>query len=202
VFSGIVEELGSVRELRRQGDLFQLVIGCGKVREGLTIDESVAVNGTCLTVVELGDDRFSVDIAPETTRLSNVGVVKAGDRVNLERSVTLATRLGGHLVQGHVDGMAILTSRTREGNSEIVSFALPPDLARYVVLKGFIAVDGVSLTTTAVTEDSFSVSLIPHTAKLTTLGLRMPGDRVNIEVDLIGKYVERLLRGDRAEPVL
>ncbi|MHB8621677.1 MAG: riboflavin synthase [Chloroflexota bacterium] len=194
MFTGIVEELGRVAEVTREGSTFRLTVEGERVMDGLAVDESVAVNGTCLTVVALADRRFSVDVAPETARLSNVGQLEAGERVNLERSVSMSTRLGGHYVQGHVDGMAELVSRQAEGNSQVLAFRLlDAGLGRYIVMKGYVAVDGISLTTTTVGAEGFGVALIPHTASLTTLGFRRPGDRVNIEVDIIGKYVERLL---------
>jgi riboflavin synthase len=199
MFTGIVEELGEVVRLTDTGGDSGLVAVRGPV---VTSDarhgDSIAVNGVCLTVVDVHGDVFTADMMGETLRRSSLGALRAGDPVNLERAATLGSRLGGHLVQGHVDGVGELLGRDPAEQWETVRFSLPTDIARYLVEKGSITVDGVSLTVTAVTDDSFSVGLIPTTLKLTTLGHKRIGEPVNLEVDVIAKYVERLL-GERNE---
>jgi riboflavin synthase len=198
MFTGIVEELGEVVRLVDTGAHAALVTVRGPV---VTADarhgDSIAVNGVCLTVVGVEDDVFTADVMGETLRRSSLGALRPGDPVNLERAATLGTRLGGHLVQGHVDGVGEIAGREPAEQWETVRFGLPAQVARYVVEKGSITVDGVSLTVAEVGEDWFSVGLIPTTLKLTTLGHKSVGDPVNLEVDVIAKYVERLL-GHRA----
>ncbi|MDT0268865.1 riboflavin synthase [Streptomyces sp. DSM 44915] len=193
MFTGIVEELGQVVAVERLGDSARLRLRATTVVEDAAHGSSIAVNGACLTVVELGPDGFTADVMAETLTRSSLGGLAPGDRVNLERPMALGGRLGGHLVQGHVDGTAEVLAREPGERWESVTFALPPALARYVVEKGSIAVDGVSLTVVAAGADRFSVGLIPTTLELTTLGHRQPGDLVNLEVDLLAKHVERLL---------
>jgi riboflavin synthase len=200
MFTGIVEELGTVAALDVSPDGGRLSIQAEKVSDGLQVDESVATNGVCLTVVAVDSQRFEADLAPETLSRTNLGRLGPGDRVCLERSVTLQTRLGGHLVQGHVDGTATVVEASVQGIQRLMRFQTGPDIMRYVVTKGFVAIDGASLTVVEVDERSFSIALIPHSAELTTLGLRQVGDAVNVEVDLFAKYVERLL-DQRAEAV-
>jgi riboflavin synthase len=202
VFTGIVEEVGTVVVREDQADAARLQIRARKVLEDVALGDSIAVNGVCLTVTGVDHDVWSTDVMAETLRRSSLGKAEAGASVNLERAVTPHTRLGGHLMQGHVDGVGTLVSRDPSEHWEVVRIALPPALARYVVEKGSIAVDGVSLTVSAVSpadlpEPWFEVSLIPTTLRETTLGARTPGDPVNLEVDVIAKYVERLL-GARA----
>jgi riboflavin synthase len=201
VFTGIVEELGEVTAVEKyggRGDSAARLTVRGKV---VTTDakpgDSIAVNGVCLTVVDIGGDTFTADVMKETLDRSALRGVRPGDPVNLERAATLATRLGGHLVQGHVDGTGVVVSRTPGERWEVVRIALPPELNRYVVQKGSITVDGVSLTVSDVDAESFAVSLIPTTLQLTTLGGRQPGEPVNLEVDVIAKYVEKLAGGTR-----
>jgi riboflavin synthase len=189
VFTGIVEERGRVRSVRDS----RLVVECGTVAVDAEEGASMAVNGVCLTVIERSKDALAFDLAPETLARSTVGDLVPGDPVNLERPVTLVTRLGGHLVQGHVDGVGRVESVERAGDSATMHISLSDGLGRYVVEKGSIAVDGVSLTVAGVTEAGFAVSLVPHTLAMTTLGWRRPGDEVNVEVDVLSKYVERLL---------
>jgi riboflavin synthase len=196
VFTGIVEELGTVREANGG----RLVVAATTVGQDSLPGASVAVNGVCLTVVERspdGDDggwSLAFDVSEETVRRSALGSVRPGDRANLERPVTLLTRLGGHLVQGHVDGVADVRTATDDADGgRTVQFGLPGELARYVVEKGSIAVDGVSLTVTNVERDGFGVALVPFTLSATTLGRKAPGDPVNLEVDVMAKYVERLM---------
>jgi len=194
MFTGIVEELGTVIGIEPLTDSARIRIEGPLVTSDAVHGASIAVNGVCLTVVEFGDGQFSADVMNETLLRSSLGELKAGTRVNLERPVTLAARLGGHLVQGHVDGTGQIVSRTPSENWEIVRISLPDDLGRYVVEKGSITVDGVSLTVVDAERDSFSVSLIPTTLELTTLGYKTAGDPVNLEVDVVAKYVERMMQ--------
>lgn len=200
MFTGIVEELGEVCRLDWHGEGGVLEVVCPPIATGVREGDSVAVDGVCLTVVATGKEAFSVDVMKETFDRSTLGGLAPGAVVNLERAATLATRLGGHLVQGHVDGVGTVRSRTSGDRWDDVTVTLPPGLARYVVEKGSIAVDGVSLTVVSVTDDpaQFTVSLIPTTLERTTLGRRAVGDLVNLEVDVIAKYVERLLPGVRS----
>ncbi|KAB8162638.1 riboflavin synthase [Streptomyces sp. 3MP-14] len=193
MFTGIVEELGRVVAVERLGDSARLRLRASTVVEDAAHGSSIAVNGTCLTVVEFDGEGFTADVMAETLRRSNIATLAPGDVVNLERPMALGGRLGGHLVQGHVDGTAEVLAREPGERWETVTFTLPPQLARYVVEKGSIAVDGVSLTVVEAGRDRFSVGLIPTTLDLTTLGRRQPGDLVNLEVDLLAKHVERLL---------
>lgn len=193
MFTGLVAELGSVEKLAQQGNSFHLTVAATKVMQNLKIGDSVAVNGVCLTVVRLGDASFTADVMPETVRLTNIGLLHAGDRVNLERTLRLCDGLDGHIVSGHVEGLGTIASRRPDGIAMVVTITTPPELLKYIIKKGSIAIDGISLTVTEVTETSFSVSLIPHTAKETTLGFKDVGDRVNLETDIIAKYVERML---------
>jgi riboflavin synthase len=202
VFTGIVEEVGTLVVREDQSDAAVLQIQAPRVVEGVALGDSIAVNGVCLTVTRVDGDVWSTDVMAETLSRSSLGTVTAGAPVNLERAVTPHTRLGGHLMQGHVDGVGAIVGRVLGEHWEVVRIALPMDLARYVVEKGSIAVDGVSLTVSAVSpadipEPWFEVSLIPTTLRETTLGSRAPGEPVNLEVDVIAKYVERLLGGRR-----
>jgi riboflavin synthase len=197
MFTGIVEELGEVVRRTESGDSALIAVRGPLVTADARRGDSIAVNGVCLTVIDVEDATFTADVMGETLRRSSLRTLGPGDLVNLERAVTPATRLGGHLVQGHVDGVAEIVGREPAQQWETVRFRLPPRLARYVVEKGSITVDGVSLTVVAAGEDWFSVGLIPTTLKLTTFGHKRVGDPVNIEVDVIAKYVERLL-GDGA----
>ncbi len=193
MFTGLVAELGTVEKLARQGESYHLTLAARKVLHNLKIGDSVAVNGVCLTVVQMDDAGFTADVMPETVRLTNIGSLHAGDRVNLERTLRLCDGLDGHIVSGHVEGLGVIASRRPDGIAMVVTITTPPELLRYIIKKGSIAIDGISLTVTQVTDTSFSVSLIPHTAKETTLGFKDVGDSVNLETDIIGKYVERML---------
>ena len=195
MFTGIVEELGEITAVENLGDACRFRLRGPVVTEGAKHGDSIAVNGVCLTVVEHEGDEFTADVMAETLDRSSLGALAVGSRVNLERPTAVGARLGGHIVQGHVDGVATLVRRTPAERSDELEFSLPADLARYVVEKGSIAVDGVSLTVADVTDDTFVVALIPTTLSHTTLGVRKPGDTVNIEVDLIAKYVEKLVAG-------
>ncbi|MGY1616352.1 riboflavin synthase [Geodermatophilus sp. SYSU D00691] len=214
MFTGIVEEVGTLLVREEQSDAVRLSIRARKVLDGVALGDSIAVNGVCLTVTDVRPDGdaavWGTDVMAETLSRSSLGALGAGDPVNLERAVTAHTRLGGHLVQGHVDGVGSVVSRTPGEHWEVVRIAVPPQLARYVVEKGSITVDGVSLTVSAVSplgtaggsadtapEPWLEVSLIPTTLRETTLGTRAPGDPVNLEVDVIAKYVERLLEARR-----
>jgi riboflavin synthase len=186
VFTGLVEELGRVKA--RSGD--RLEIEASLVLEDAKIGDSTAVNGCCLTVVALGPSSWEADVTEETFGRTNLGELEAGDPVNLERPVRLSDRLGGHLVQGHVDAVGEILQPVPD-----LAIRMPAGLGRYVVEKGSITVDGVSLTVVEVTDDRFTVAIIPHTAEVTTLGYKGPGDRVNLEVDVMAKYAEKLLEG-------
>lgn len=214
MFTGIVEELGEVVAVEDLGDAHPATAGGAPTRSarfrlrGPVVTEhakhgdSIAVNGVCLTVVETAAGEFTADVMAETLNRSSLGALAAGSRVNLERPMTLGGRLGGHLVQGHVDGTGTILERTPGEHWEIVKIALPAALSRYVVEKGSITVDGVSLTVVDAADDCFTISLIPTTLALTTLGIKKAGDPVNLEVDVLAKYVERLLgrgAGDSAD---
>ena len=193
MFTGLVAELGTVQRLARQGNSYHLTVGAKKVLDKLKIGDSVAVNGACLTVVRMDDSGFTADVMPETVRLTNIGSLQPGSRVNLERTLRLCDGLDGHIVSGHVEGLGTISDQRPEGIAVVVTISTPPELLKYIIKKGSIAIDGISLTVTEVTDTSFSVSLIPHTAKETTLGLKKVGDSVNLETDILGKYVERML---------
>lgn len=194
MFTGLVEEMGTVRERVPSAAGARMVIASDVVREGLAIGDSVSVNGACLTVVQLTDDSFAVDCVEETLRRTSVGDRQAGDRVNLERAMRVGDRLGGHIVQGHVDGTGTIRDITPEGDGVLMSVAADGDLLRYVVEKGSITVDGVSLTVASRQPDGFTIALIPHTMEATTLGPDTVGRRVNLEADVLAKYVEALVR--------
>lgn len=197
MFTGIVEELGEVVAVEKLEDASRFRLRGPVVTEGAGHGDSIAVNGVCLTVVDLREHEFTADVMAETLNRSSLGALTTGSRVNLERPMALGGRLGGHIVQGHVDGTGRVLERRPSENWEIVKVSLPDGLSRYVVEKGSITVDGVSLTVVDAGPDFFTISLIPTTLALTTLGIKQPGDPVNLEVDVIAKYVERLL-GDSA----
>lgn len=201
MFTGIVEELGTVAAVDDLGDAVQLSIRAEKVLEDVSLGDSIAVNGCCLTVVRHDGEVWTADVMRETLDKTSLAGIAPGDRVNLERAVTAGTRLGGHIVQGHVDGVGTLVRRSPSEHWEVVEIALPQHLARYLVDKGSITVDGVSLTVVEAGPESFTISLIPETLARTTLGLRQPGERVNLEVDVIAKYVERLCGHERTGEV-
>lgn len=192
MFTGIIETLGEVIAVE-PGDGSSTLTVRGEVVDGAAIGDSIAVNGVCLTATSIEGDDFTADVMAETLRRTTLGALTPGDAVNLERAATAATRLGGHLVQGHVDGVGRLTRRAPSGAFDEVSIELPADLLPYVVEKGSVAVDGISLTVMAVHGSEITIGLIPETLQRTTLGRRGTGDEVNIEVDVIAKYVERLL---------
>jgi riboflavin synthase len=193
MFTGIVEELGTVAAVEDQGDAVRLTVEAQTVLDDVHLGDSIAVNGCCLTVVSVDGDRWTADVMQETLEKTSLRGLAPGDRVNLERAVTVEKRLGGHVVQGHVDGVGTILTRTPSEHWEIVEISLPDGLARYVVDKGSITVDGVSLTVVEAGERSLTVSLIPETLARTTLGRKQPGGRVNLEVDVIAKHVEKLV---------
>ncbi|MFV2118475.1 riboflavin synthase [Streptomyces sp. Act-28] len=193
MFTGIVEELGEVTAVETLDDASRFRVRGPVVTQGAKHGDSIAVNGVCLTVVEREGDEFTADVMAETLKRSSLGALTVGSRVNLERPMVADGRFGGHIVQGHVDGTGTVVERTPSDNWEIVKISLPAELARYVVEKGSVTVDGVSLTVVEAGAEHFTVSLIPTTLALTTLGHKQPGDPVNLEVDVIAKYVERLL---------
>jgi riboflavin synthase len=194
MFSGIVEEMGAITVLGKTLAGTKLTILASIVMGDLKIGDSVSVNGTCLTVISRSDRDFSVEVSPETLSVTTLGLLNPGTPVNLERAVRLNERIGGHLVAGHVDGIGVIRSRHQDANAIILAIEAPQHILRYCVVKGSITVDGISLTINDVNEKGFSVAIIPHTAKVTTLGLKQVNDPVNLESDLIGKYVERLLQ--------
>jgi riboflavin synthase len=194
MFTGLVEALGAVRELSFTGAGSRLVVACPAIAGQLVLGESVAVNGACLTVVAHDGESFAFEAGPETLARTNLGALSVGDRVNLERSLRMGDRLGGHLVQGHVDGVGQVAQRLPQGEWLTVWFSCPPELAAQMVSKGSVAVDGVSLTLVDVAADRFSVALIPHTLNHTTLGFKGPGAPVNLETDLLAKYVWKCLQ--------
>jgi riboflavin synthase len=194
LFTGIVEELGTVEQIEPQTDAVRMTVRATTVLEDTGLGNSIAVNGCCLTVAERTDATWTADVMAETLAKTGLGSLTTGDRVNLERAVTAGTRLGGHLVQGHVDAVGHVVGREPGEHWDVVTISLPRDLAPYLVDKGSITVDGVSLTVVRAGDEDFTVSLIPETLRRTTLGFRSPGDAVNLEVDVIGKYVARQLQ--------
>src|SRR4051812_27725781 len=199
MFTGIVEELGTVAGVEDQGDAIRLTIHAEHVLADAGLGDSISVNGCCLTVAERDGDTWTADVMQETLDKTSLAGVQPGDRVNLERAVTPTTRLGGHIVQGHVDGVGTIASRAPSEHWEVVEVSMPPELGRYLVDKGSITVDGVSLTVVEARDDGFTVSLIPETLGRTTLGSRQVGDRVNLEVDILAKHVEKLLQYGKDE---
>jgi riboflavin synthase len=194
MFTGIVEELGRVAAIQALPDnAIRITIEGPTVLSDANLGDSICVNGVCLTVAEQNGDQFTADVMSETINRTTIGDLLAGSQVNLERPVTLATRLGGHLVQGHVDAVGAVSAREHSENWDVVTITPPRELLKYVVEKGSITIDGTSLTVSAVTDSTFSVSLIPATLEKTTLGIRQIGDRVNLEVDVLAKYVEKLV---------
>ncbi len=207
MFTGLIEETGIIRRISSSGEGAGLVIGAEKTLAGLKTGDSIAVSGPCLTVTAVGKDNFTAWAMPETLKRSNLNTMAVGQPVNLERAMALGDRLGGHLVSGHVDTVATLTGRRKQGEALLLSFDLAPDLLRYIIPKGSVALDGISLTVVEVKDNGFSVGLIPHTAARTTFGKKEIGSVINLEVDMIGKYVEKLLAprleggGDQKETI-
>lgn len=195
MFTGIIEEIGRIRSLGTGS----LVIGAEKVLEDVKLGDSIAVNGVCLTVTSFSKAQFTVDVMPETLRRTSLRELKIGSPVNLERALTLASRLGGHIVSGHVEGIGEIVSFVEEGNALLMKVRAASDLLRYIVARGSVALDGISLTVARVTEKDFTVSLIPHTREVTNLGSKQPGSSINIETDILGKYVEKMLNLEHKE---
>ena len=199
MFTGIVEEVGTATRVLKTEMGATLTIGARKVLDGTKIGDSINTNGVCLTVTGFAGHSFTVDAVAETLRRSNLGDLKSGTKVNLERAMAVGDRLGGHIVQGHVDSTAVFVNRKPEGDSWLYRFSLPDEIGRYVVLKGSIAINGISLTVAGLGDDWFEIAIIPHTIAETNIGALSQGERVNLEADVLAKYVERLLGGTRTE---
>lgn len=197
MFTGIIEELGQVKRIKTSFAISNIQILAPRVAQDLKIGDSVAVNGVCLTAVEVAADSFLADVMPETLKKSNLCELGSGDKVNLERALMLSDRLSGHFVLGHVDEVGIILDKRREGNSLLFKISISSEIADYVVAKGSITVDGISLTIVDVESNSLTVSIIPHTAEATTLGFRLRGAKVNLEADIIGKYVQKMAKADK-----
>jgi riboflavin synthase len=193
MFTGIVEELGKVRDIVRGNKSVKISIECNRIVEDIKLGDSIAVNGICLTVTGCGGNWFTADVMPETMRKTGLGMLDRHSQVNLERALRLSDRLGGHFVSGHIDGTGIIVDKTVEDNATWISIEADRDILKYIVMKGSVALDGTSLTVAYVDDKKFKVSLIPLTSSVTTLGVKKVGDRVNIECDIIGKYVEKLI---------
>jgi riboflavin synthase len=193
MFTGLIEGLGTIQAVRSSGQGRRMVVQADYSLEHVRIGDSIAVDGACLTAVAVSGKRFEVDVSPETLRTTTLGTAKIGQRVNLERSLRLSDRIDGHLVAGHVDGTGVIRDRQVAGNATVVSVAVPQALSRYLIRKGSVAVDGISLTINDCDETGFTVTIIPRTGQVTTVGFKTIGDPVNIETDMIGKYVEKFL---------
>ena len=193
MFTGIIEELGRVTAIEQQPDALRLTIGCDKVLEDLGRGDSISCSGTCLTAIEIDDKGFTADVMLETIRRSSLDGVAVGDPINLERAMSAKTRFGGHIVQGHVDGVGEFVSREKSENWDWVKIRIPAELMKYVVHKGSITLDGISLTVNDIEGDVIALSLIPETLKVTTLGYKNPGDKINVEADVLAKHIERLM---------
>ena len=200
MFTGIVEEVGYVRRVLPGSRAGAITIAARKVLDDTRIGDSIAVNGVCLTVVAMGDDEFTADVMPETLRKSGLGSLKSGDPVDLERAMAANGRFGGHIVSGHIDGTGLIKEMRQEQNAVVVSIEAPAHIMKLIVEKGSIAIDGISLTVASVAQTSFTVSIIPHTAAETVLLKKHAGDMVNLENDIVGKYVQKLLSDISAEP--
>jgi len=197
MFTGLIQSVGKVQNLKRQGDSAQLQIVSSLVDADLQLGESIAINGACLTVTDWDKSSFSVDVSPETMNCTTLGMLRPNQSVNLERALCLADRLGGHLVSGHIDCVATIRRRYQDQNAIRFEFVVPLEVMRYLVVKGSVAIDGISLTVNRVEHDMFSVAVIPHSVEKTTLKLCREGSQVNIETDLLGRYVERMLQGQK-----
>ena len=199
MFTGIIEEIGTVLDLKRTGDLQQMTIQAALVLEGTKLGDSINIEGVCQTVVEMKDAAFTVESVRETLERTTLGTLRRGNRVNLERSLRLSDRLGGHLVMGHVDGAARIVQRTDRPQGALFGFELSESLMKYIASRGSVAVDGISLTVTSASGTHFEVSIIPHTLTATALFWKRVGDRANVEVDMLARYVESVLQGEKIE---
>lgn len=199
MFTGIIEELGTLERVERGQVSAHLTIKAAEILQDVHLGDSIAVNGVCLTVVDFSRTRFTADVMGETLDKTNLGTLRLGDRVNLERAMKLGDRLGGHLVSGHIDGVGVIVDKSPHGIAQVFTIEAPEVVMRYVIRKGSVAVDGISLTVVDHTDRSFRVSIIPHTGKMTTLGFKKKGDSVNLEADMIARYVERMLEARQAE---
>jgi len=195
MFTGLIEDVGLIHEIRSTANQAVLTVSTSLPMSEISLGESIAVNGVCLTVTSFGAGVFAADVSPETLNCTSLGKLARGSRVNLERALKLSDRLGGHLVTGHVDGLAKVIERRQEGNAWLFRFQVEPSVCAFLVAKGSVTVDGISLTVNTVDEQTFSLAIIPHTLQMTTMQERVVGDVVNIETDLIGKYVARFLKG-------
>ena len=195
MFTGIIEGLGTIAGIRSSGQGKRLTVEADFSLDQTKIGDSISVSGACLTAVKIDGKRFAVDVSPETLQITTFGQAKVGERLNIERALRLSDRIDGHLVSGHIDGVGIVKKRESLSNAIIVTIGVDESLTQYMIAKGSVAMDGISLTINARESDNFSVSVIPHTAQLTTIGFKNKGDRVNIETDMIGKYVERFISG-------
>lgn len=193
MFTGIIEEIGVIEDLRQSGETMVIKLKANKVTEDVQLGDSIAVNGVCLTVTSFTDSHFTVDVMPETIRATSLRGLGRGDRVNLERAMSAGGRFGGHFVSGHVDGVGTIKSKTPEQNAVYYKISVSPELGHYMIEKGSVAVDGTSLTVFAADEESFTISIIPHTLEETIIGSKEVGDTVNIECDMVGKYIEQFL---------
>ena len=193
MFTGIIEELGKVKAIEKQQDAIRLTIGANKVLSDLKRGDSISCSGTCLTAIEINDEGFTADVMLETLRRSSLDGISIGDPINLERAMNHDTRFGGHIVQGHVDGVGEFVSREKSENWDWVKIRIPRELLKYVVHKGSITFDGISLTVNDIEDDVISLSLIPETLAVTTLGYKQPGDKVNVEADVLAKHIDRLM---------
>ena len=197
MFTGIIEGLGTIATIRPVGKGRRFNIASDFHLEGMSIGDSIAVNGACLTAVRIEEKRFEVDVSPETVSKTTFGTIRIGERVNLERALRISDRIDGHLVSGHTDGVGVLSQRKASANAIVITIGVPEALTRYMIVKGSVAVDGISLTISHLEREHFEISVIPYTAKLTTLSGKKIGEPVNIETDMIGKYIERFLTEKR-----
>ncbi|MDA8097861.1 MAG: riboflavin synthase [Clostridia bacterium] len=195
MFTGIIEELGTLERIERGSVSAHLNIRVREILKEVRLGDSISVNGVCLTVTDFASDRFTADVMGETLAKTNLGNLRIGDRVNLERALRMGDRLGGHLVSGHIDGVGTIVDKAPHGIAQVFTVEAPDVVMRYVIRKGSLAIDGISLTVVDCTDRSFRVSIIPHTAKMTTLGFKKKGDSVNLEADMLARYVEKLLQG-------
>jgi riboflavin synthase len=199
MFTGIIEEVGTIEQMRQSGEAIVLTIGARKILEDVKLGDSIAVNGVCLTVTSFTTQSFTVDVMPETVRATSLRMLKRGSKVNLERAMAANGRFGGHFVSGHVDGVGEIIRKEPVANAVYYEIKIPKELRKYMIFKGSVAVDGTSLTIFGLTDDTFTISLIPHTRAETILGDKQIGDIVNIECDVIGKYVEQFINGKKDE---